>query len=208
VETVAHLDTLGMRERILEMATRLIVARGYDGISMREIADACGMSKAGLYYHFKDKEDLFLAILSGNLDELAVILNEIEAQAGTVREKFTQFVLAVFTRLPVEHRAMIRLAGQEMDKIRPELRAAFGLRYQEQFIGRLAALYAQGIRAGELRDMNPALGVWGLLGLMYPFFNPWHSGSEGARHPESASAVDPIIDFIVSMYFDGVARHG
>ena len=34
------------------------MAYGYNGISMREIAEAVGVSKAGLYYHFKDKEDV------------------------------------------------------------------------------------------------------------------------------------------------------
>jgi AcrR family transcriptional regulator len=50
--------------RIIEEATCLFVASGYCGISMREIAEAVGISKAGLYYHFRDKEDLFLAILT------------------------------------------------------------------------------------------------------------------------------------------------
>jgi AcrR family transcriptional regulator len=205
---VVHLDTLGMRERILEVATRLFVAQGYDGISMREIADACGMSKAGLYYHFKDKEDLFLAILNENLDELSVILDDIEAQPGTVREKITRFVRAVFTRLPIEHRAIIRLAGQEIGKIRPDLRESFNRRYQEQFIGRLGRLFLQGVQEGDLRDIDPMLGVWGLLGLMYPFINPWHPVSSDAPHAGAVESVEPVIDFIVTLYFDGVARHG
>ena len=54
-------------ERIAEEATRLFVANGYHGVSMREIAEAVGISKAGLYYHFRDKEDLFIAILTANL---------------------------------------------------------------------------------------------------------------------------------------------
>ena len=44
-----------MLTRIVGEATCLFVVRGYRGISMREIAEAAGISKAGLYYHFKDK---------------------------------------------------------------------------------------------------------------------------------------------------------
>jgi len=54
-------------QQILHEATRLFVDRGYHALSMREIAEAVGVSKAGLYYHFEDKEDLFLAILTNNL---------------------------------------------------------------------------------------------------------------------------------------------
>ncbi len=196
---MVHLDTLGMRERILEVAAGLFVSQGYDGISMREIADACGLSKAGLYYHFKDKEDLFLAILSENLGKLAAILTEVENHPGSVREKIDLFVRAVFTRLPADHRAIIRLAGQEMNKVRPELRADFNRRYDEEFVGRLARLLDQGIRSGELREVDPQLSVWALLGLMYPFFNP--------ERPLTAERTGQVTGFIEAIFFEGVGRH-
>lgn len=41
-----------MLARILAAAARLFMARGYRGISMREIAEAVGISKAGLYFPF------------------------------------------------------------------------------------------------------------------------------------------------------------
>jgi AcrR family transcriptional regulator len=196
---VVNLETLGMRERILEMGTRLFVSQGYDGISMREIADACGISKAGLYYHFKDKEDLFLAILSENLGELSTIINELESQPASTRERVSQFVRAVFIRLPPDHRAIIRLAGQELDKVRPELRVGFDRKYNEQFVGRLAGWLALGIQSGELRQVDPQLAVWALLGLMYPFFNP--------KHPTQEEKTEQIAGFIETVFFEGVGRH-
>ena len=70
--------------RIIEEATCLFVASGYRGISMREIAEAVGISKAGLYYHFRDKEDLFLAILTANLDAVErIILDARRADLST-----------------------------------------------------------------------------------------------------------------------------
>ena len=63
-------ESIDVPDRIMEEATRLFVTRGYHGISMREIAEAVGVSKAGLYYHFKDKEDLFIAILTTNLNQI------------------------------------------------------------------------------------------------------------------------------------------
>ncbi len=53
-------ENIDVRDRILLKALQFFVAHGYDGISMREIAEACGLSKAALYYHFRDKEALFL----------------------------------------------------------------------------------------------------------------------------------------------------
>jgi AcrR family transcriptional regulator len=52
-----------MRERILQVALELFTERGYDGTSLREIAEKLDVTKAALYYHFKSKEALLLALV-------------------------------------------------------------------------------------------------------------------------------------------------
>jgi hypothetical protein len=49
-------DTADSRAAILEAAKLLFMQDGFRGISMRQIAEAVGVTKAALYYHFKDKE--------------------------------------------------------------------------------------------------------------------------------------------------------
>src|ERR1700754_2872963 len=53
---------------ILERAARLIHESGYEATSMQEIAEACGLTKAGLYHHIKTKEALLLAIMHYGMD--------------------------------------------------------------------------------------------------------------------------------------------
>jgi AcrR family transcriptional regulator len=50
------------RERILDVALDLFVDQGYDGTSLREIAERLGVTKAALYYHFEAKEDILMAL--------------------------------------------------------------------------------------------------------------------------------------------------
>jgi AcrR family transcriptional regulator len=50
------------RSRIMENAKKAILAHGADGVSMQDIADAAGVSKASLYSYFPGKEALFTAI--------------------------------------------------------------------------------------------------------------------------------------------------
>ena len=123
-----------MRERILTQALRLFVTHGYHGISMREIAEAVGVSKAGLYYHFKDKQDLFLAILTDDLLSIDALVSAVRGAGGTTREQVVRLVRALFDQ-PAERRAIIRLAGQEMAHLDEAARAEFGRLYQERFIG-------------------------------------------------------------------------
>jgi AcrR family transcriptional regulator len=51
------------REQILAAATALIAERGYWGLSIQEVADACNLSLPGLLHHFASKDQLLVAVL-------------------------------------------------------------------------------------------------------------------------------------------------
>jgi AcrR family transcriptional regulator len=57
------------RERILDEARSLFLTKGFAATSMQEIADAVGLTKPALYYHFKDKQDLLLAVLGREMED-------------------------------------------------------------------------------------------------------------------------------------------
>jgi AcrR family transcriptional regulator len=57
-----HHDAASTRERILDVALDLFTEKGYDGTSLREIAERLGVTKAALYYHFASKEDILMAL--------------------------------------------------------------------------------------------------------------------------------------------------
>jgi AcrR family transcriptional regulator len=50
------------RDRILDIALDLFTEQGYDGTSLRQIADQLNVTKAALYYHFSSKEEILLAL--------------------------------------------------------------------------------------------------------------------------------------------------
>lgn len=50
------------RERILDAALDLFIEKGFDGASLREIAEQLGFTKAALYYHFASKDDILMAL--------------------------------------------------------------------------------------------------------------------------------------------------
>jgi len=52
------------RTRIQEVALELFTEQGYEATSLREIAEALGVTKAALYYHFRTKEEILQAILA------------------------------------------------------------------------------------------------------------------------------------------------
>jgi AcrR family transcriptional regulator len=52
------------RDRILDVALDLFIEQGYDKVSLREVAERVGVTKAALYYHFASKDDIFRTLVS------------------------------------------------------------------------------------------------------------------------------------------------
>ena len=58
------------KEEIKLKAFKLMAKQGIKNISMREIAQACGVSKPVLYYYFKDKDDLLFQMIKERFEEI------------------------------------------------------------------------------------------------------------------------------------------
>lgn len=65
--------------RIVAAAKKEFLEKGFEKASMRSIADAAGLTSAGLYRHFADKEAMFAALVAPVLDELEKAYGEIRA---------------------------------------------------------------------------------------------------------------------------------
>lgn len=94
------------REEILEAATGLFSEHGYNGVSMRDVASATGVTHAGLRYHFPSKEELLNAVLERYSDEgdeyydrAVEYLNQTPPDVWGVIGEFTRYL-----RFTLEHR--------------------------------------------------------------------------------------------------------
>src|SRR5215470_16143642 len=79
------------RRQIVAKAAELFLAKGYKGVSMKEIAEAVEVTSAALYYHFpKGKEDLFTKMIQTVfVDERATRIEQTLATAEDSRERLT-----------------------------------------------------------------------------------------------------------------------
>ncbi len=63
-------DKTETHERILPVARKIFLEKGFEKASMRDIASEAGLTAAGLYRHFADKEAMFCALVDPVLEEL------------------------------------------------------------------------------------------------------------------------------------------
>jgi AcrR family transcriptional regulator len=185
-----------LQREILNAARQLFIQHGYHALSMRQIAAAVGVSKPALYYHFRDKEELFLAVILERLEAVVVELDRIQAGGEPARRQVAALVHALLS-WPLDERAVIRLASQEMDHLSPAAQDTIQVAYRDQFFEKVRAILAAGITAGELRPVDSEVAAWTLLGMMYPYFYPVHSGD--------APLPDSVPHLILAIFLDGLA---
>ena len=68
------------RGEILEAAQRIFLAEGYQGATIRKIADEVGVSSTALYMHFRDKDEILLEISEEVVGTLLAINSDISAR--------------------------------------------------------------------------------------------------------------------------------
>src|SRR5579884_1901929 len=90
------------RQQILEAARELFLARGYKGVSMKEVAEEVQVTSAALYYHFPGgKQDLFFSIIQMMLEDWTQGAFHATAQAQGLQARLTRRTQYLLT-LPID----------------------------------------------------------------------------------------------------------
>lgn len=121
------------RLRIQEVALALFAERGYDKTSLREIAEELNVTKAALYYHFKTKEDLLVAIYDEEtrpFDELVAWAQEQPPTLDSKLEILHRYSAALYAAGP-----LFRFMQENQGSLR-------GFRLVERFRERVGTLGA------------------------------------------------------------------
>ena len=86
-EPVARTKGERTANRIMDTAENLFAAHGYDGTSLRQIAERADIAQPGLYNHFSSKEALYKAVLFRALNPMTLALSNHINNAATLRER-------------------------------------------------------------------------------------------------------------------------
>jgi AcrR family transcriptional regulator len=182
----SHLDQETWRQ-ILTAAKNLFFARGYKGVSMKEIAEVVQVTPAALYYHFpKGKEDLFTKMIETLFVEEGVAgIDQIPGTTQDFRERLTLLTTSLLT-LPLDERFTLLLRdAREYIKDPENQRIILSLRdrIKQQVMG----LFQAAQDAGEIRTDIPAMVLVGLyMGML--------------REPKSLQ-----VSHLVTVLLDGMA---
>jgi len=110
------------RERILETAMTLLLARGYEDTTMRAIAEEAGVSLGNAYYYFESKEQLIQAFYGRTHVEHVAACTRILESGGTLRDRLLAVMHAKLDTIEPYHRfagALFRTAADPGSPLNP-----------------------------------------------------------------------------------------
>jgi len=159
-------DTSGnVRQRLLDAALQLFSSKGYAATSVRELVEAAGVTKPVLYYYFKNKEGLYLALMGDGLAEFHQVAEQARLAPGSVRERICGYCTALLDifvgRLPVARLIYAIYYGPPQGAPHIDFEASFStmLTHMEQLVG-------EGISTGEFREVDPVDTAWAIVALL------------------------------------------
>jgi TetR/AcrR family transcriptional regulator len=160
------------RSHIAKSAAELFARKGYASASMNEIAEASGLSKPGLYHHFKDKAKVLLFIAEGHVSRLVDIVTAIESLGLSPDETLPELI-AAFMREYADAQSEHRVLTEDVRFLDPEDQARVldkERKVVEVFANAIGAARPD-IEASRLQTVLAML-LFGMLNWMFTWFRP------------------------------------
>ena len=195
------------KQRILLEALRLFSHKGYDAVSVEQIADAVGIRAPSLYKHYKGKQDIFDAIFEETTKRYGEFTDSISVHLGDSGQDLAVFRAITADALVEKVRSLIAYSLHDefvsqfrrmvtIEQFRsPELSALYSQRYVAQIQQYHEELFRRMIAAGVMRRESPEL-----LALMYDAPILLLLG-ECDRHPEKEQEIIDTLERHVRLFY-------
>lgn len=158
-----------LRRALLTQAEQMFAEQGYDGVSLRRLAEAAGLTPAMIHYYFKNKDGLFSAMLE---DLTGRLLAQIEAAVaeGVGQDPFRTLMDIASRTILAEPWAVTLIVREVLLQPGP-LRDQFIETYAAKVLALLTTVITDGKQKGEIRaDIDEGFAAISLLGLTaFPF---------------------------------------
>jgi AcrR family transcriptional regulator len=139
------------RQAILAAAIGVFAQHGFAAATTDAIASAAGLSKGGLYWHFKSKDDILAALLDQFFNQELAVLEQLAVASGSTSMRLRQLgAQAADAMLQMEPVLPVLLEFYALAARQTQVRARIQTYYQ-RYQRLLADLIQQGYDAGEFR---------------------------------------------------------
>lgn len=191
-------QTDGRAAEVFRTAAQIILQKGYDATSVSDIANALGITKAGLYHYIRGKTDLLYEIMKYGLRELN---REVMIPARKIAdsEERLRFIILTNARLVTRGDGAVTILVEEARALSPaQFRAVTRLKrgYLDMLRETLEELRLQ----GKLRDVNTTVAAFSIIANIN-WLSRWYQ-------PDGALTAEEITHQIADIALSGFMRRG
>jgi len=176
----------GVKTKVERAAVELFAARGFDGVSIADIAAVAGVSQGALYRHYPSKDELGWALFSTAYLRTGAELDRVRASRAEFEPAVTAMV-AHFCALYDDDPALFRFMLITQHGFLPRIQSG-----SRTPVDAVADLVSDAVAKNQLKPIEPALGAAVIMGviLQSATFHIYGrlGGSLTARAPALASA--------------------
>src|SRR5688500_19504056 len=189
--------TLSTRDAVFQAAASLFSARGFDGVSVDDIAAGAGVNKAMIYYHFTDKLTLYRTVVADMLSAVGQRVSAIAQTQASPPEKLDRFV-ENFVRLADERPWFPTLMLREIAEGAPHLDLDTLTHIRAVFLG-FGRILHEGEAAGTFRKIHPILAYTSIVGPLI---------MNAARERVAAEPGRQHLPMLIAISHDDLIAHG
>ncbi|GAB4196017.1 MAG: TetR/AcrR family transcriptional regulator [Roseiflexaceae bacterium] len=191
--------------KILGVAGQLFMQRGYHAVSINDIVRAARITKPTLYYHFPDKEELFVQTTIHQLAEVHRAFDTATAEAPDLAGQ----LLGIAQVLLNPASGDMRMLRHEMHEHLPaQQQQRLGVAFWQHMITPIRLVMQQGLERGELAPRTDLALAMLFLGMVESFyqFSPQMSRAiipaQPGEPPNAAFSAEALVD----LFLNGVSR--
>lgn len=186
------------RGEILQSFTEMVAERGYDEVSIRDVAEALGISKGTILHHFRSKESLLEELHGDYMRRRLAEAHELLADRDDPVEQLQLIVYQLMIAQRDDRAATVAFA-REIVRFAEEDVMSEVRKMRHEYSALVADIIGRGVRSGAFADVDPALTALQLFGMCnwsWTWFKP-----EGAWSAEKLAA-----EFCRTLV-DGISPH-
>lgn len=192
---------------ILEAAEVLFAQKGFDAVSMSAIAAYAKTSKPNIYHHFKNKHDLYMAVMKSAVLRTSALLDALEDAPGTYSQRLTEFAAGQLNNILGHKRSTQLVLRETLSENSQHGRELTNLVMGEVF-SRLVAMVRQGQQEDEFRkEIDPTMAAFMIVSANMFFFQ----ASPAMQHIPDIELTDDANTYsrgVMDILISGVLRKG
>ncbi|WP_202966035.1 TetR/AcrR family transcriptional regulator [Streptomonospora alba] len=190
------------RRRILDAAAEAFMRRGFASTTLDDIADQVGATKGLIYYHFRSKFDVFLAVYEEGMRRARERVEPQAASGGSGRERLTAMsrahLLNLMTDLAYHHAVHQGVRAQDSAELKIRQRDALSAlnELRRDYERMFHRVMAEGMADGSLREVEGSLAARTLLSNLNAV-DVWYRKIEGQPLEEVEELADRVVDLLI-----------